>query len=63
VLKSWGEATLSQINEVSIDLSVSYKGLIKKVLPNADIVADRVHVMKLINRRFKSEVQHLEFFQ
>ena len=49
VLKSWGDEILSQIKEVSIDLSGSYRGLIKKVLPNADIVADRFHVMKLVN--------------
>lgn len=48
-LKSWGEEVLSQIKEVSIDMSGSYRGLIKKVLPNADIVADRFHVMKLVN--------------
>jgi transposase len=48
-LKSWGEEVLSQIEEVSIDLSGSYRGLITKVLPNADIVADRFHVMKLVN--------------
>lgn len=49
VLKSWGQEILSQIKEVSIDLSGSYRGLIKKVLPNADIVADRFHIMKLVN--------------
>lgn len=49
VLKSWGEETLSQIKEVSIDLSGSYRGLIKKILTSADIVADRFHVMKLVN--------------
>lgn len=48
MLKSWGDDVLSQIKEVSIDLSGSYRGLIKKVLPNADIVADRFHVMKLV---------------
>jgi transposase len=48
-LKSWGEEVLSQLKEVSIDLSGSYKGLIKKVLTNADIVAYRFPVMKLVN--------------
>jgi transposase len=48
-LKRLGEEVLSQIEEVSIDMSGSYRGLIKKVLPNADIVADRFHVMKLVN--------------
>lgn len=49
VLKSWGDEILSQIKEVSIDLSGNYRGLVKKVLPNADIVADRFHVMQLVN--------------
>jgi transposase len=49
VLKSWGDEVLSQIKEVSIDLSGSDRGLVKKILPNADSVADRFHVMKLVN--------------
>jgi transposase len=49
VLKGWGEPVLSQIREVSIDLCGNYRGLIRKVLPQADIVADRFHVMKLVN--------------
>lgn len=49
VLKSWGDGVLSQIREVSIDLSGNYRGLVKRVLPNADIVADRFHVAKLVN--------------
>jgi transposase len=49
VFKGCGEEVLSQIKEVSIDLSSSYKGLVQKVLPNADIVAHRFYVMKLVN--------------
>ena len=50
VLEEWGEATLHQIVEVSIDLSGNYKSLVNKLLPNADVVADRFHVMKLVNQ-------------
>lgn len=50
VLEGWGEAVLNQIIEVSIDLSSNYKGLVKKLLPNALIVADRFHVMKIVNQ-------------
>lgn len=50
VLEGWGEAVLAQIIEVSIDLSGNYKGLVNKLLPNADVVADRFHVMKLVNQ-------------
>lgn len=49
VLKDWGDNLLSQIKEVSIDLSGNYRGLVRRMLPNADIVADRFHVMKLVN--------------
>lgn len=49
MLKGWGDEVLSQIKEVSIDLSGNYRGLVRRVLPNAAIVADRLHVMKLVN--------------
>ena len=49
VLKSWGDKVLNQIEEVSIDLSGNYRGLVKKCIPNATIVADRFHIMKVIN--------------
>jgi transposase len=50
VLEGWGEAVLKQIVEVSIDLSGNYRGLIHKVLPHATVVADRFHVMKIVNQ-------------
>lgn len=48
-LESFGVEVLAQIEEVSIDLSGNYRGLVKRLLPNAAIVADRFHVMKIIN--------------
>jgi len=48
-LEGWGDKVLRQITEVSIDLSGNYRGLVKKLMPRADIVADRFHVSKLIN--------------
>jgi transposase len=50
VLEGWGEVVLSQIVEVSIDLSGNYKGLVNKLLPEAVVVADRFHVMKIVNQ-------------
>ena len=50
VLEGWGEAVLSQISEVSIDLCGNYKGLVHKLMPQAQVVADRFHVMKLVNQ-------------
>jgi len=48
--RGWGCDVLEQIVEVSIDLSGNYRGLVEKMLPNADIVADRFHVTKLLNQ-------------
>jgi transposase len=48
VLYSWGFEVLDQIIEVSIDMSANYRNLVKKILPDATIVADRFHVMKLV---------------
>jgi len=49
VLLDWGNEVLSKVEEVSIDLSGSYRGLVRRLMPQADIVADRFHVMKLVN--------------
>jgi transposase len=48
-LKSWGTDILSQIEEVSIDMYKPYKSLAMEVLPLAEIVADRFHIMGQIN--------------
>jgi transposase len=48
-LKSWGAEILSQIEEVSIDMYKPYKSLAMEVLPLAEIVADRFHIMGQIN--------------
>ena len=50
VLLQWGAEVLAQIEEVSIDLSGNYRGLVRRLMPDADIVADRFHVMKLVNQ-------------
>lgn len=49
ILESWGEELLNQIEEVSIDLWKPYKTLVKDLMQNAQVVADRFHVMKLVN--------------
>lgn len=48
-LRSLDSEVLEQIEEVSIDLWIPYKSVIQEMLPNAQIVADRFHVMKQIN--------------
>ena len=49
VLVSWGIQVLEQIKEVSIDLWSPYKNLVEELMPNANITADRFHVMKQVN--------------
>jgi len=48
-LKHWGEEVLRQIEEVSIDLWIGYKNVAEKLMPQAQIVGDRFHVMKQVN--------------
>ncbi len=67
VLDSWGTLILSQIQEVSMDMSGNYKGLVTELLPNAVITVDRFHVMKLVNeeldqarRQAKKAVEDIE---
>lgn len=45
---------------VCIDLSQSYRSLIKKHFPNAKIVADRFHVIRLINQQFMATWRELD---
>ena len=49
-LLSLGSAILNQIEEVSIDLWRPYKTVVEELIPNAQIVADRFHVMSQINK-------------
>ena len=48
VLMDWGIDVLSGIEEVSIDLWRPYKSLVEKLMPNAEVVADRFHVMNQV---------------
>lgn len=49
ILVSWGVEILNQIEEVSIDLWSPYKNLVEELMPNANVTADRFHVMKQVN--------------
>lgn len=63
-LVGWGTKILEQIEEVSIDLWVGYKNLVKELMPNAQVVADRFHVMNQINQEIdkqrKTEKRQME---
>jgi transposase len=47
---------LNQIIEVSIDLSGNYRGLVQKMMPDANIIADRFHVMKLVGEELNKTI-------
>ncbi|MEH2048352.1 ISL3 family transposase [Nostoc sp.] len=49
VFVSWDIQVLEQIQEVSIDLWSPYKSLVEELMPNANVTADRFHVMKQVN--------------
>ncbi|MHC5826140.1 MAG: ISL3 family transposase, partial [Nostoc sp.] len=49
VLIGWGVQVLEKIEEVSIDLWSPYKSLVEELMPNANVTADRFHVMKQVN--------------
>ena len=54
-LTAWGSEVLEQIEEVSIDLWKPYKSLVERLMPSAQVVADRFHVMKQINNELDAE--------
>lgn len=54
-LIKWGEEVLENIEEVSIDLWTGYKSVVEELMPNAEVVADRFHVMKKINEELDEE--------
>ncbi|MDY6785670.1 MAG: ISL3 family transposase, partial [Cyanobacteriota bacterium] len=64
VLNSWGVEVLEGIEEVSIDLWKGYKNLVKELMPNAQVVADRFHVMAQVNQELdegrKAEKRQVE---
>ena len=49
-LKSQPQATRENVKEVSVDMWGGFQKVIKEVFPNALIVIDRFHVMKLVNK-------------
>lgn len=59
-LEGWGKEVLEQIIEVSMDLSGNYKGLINKLIPKAEVVADRFHVTKIVHEELKTARNDLQ---
>ncbi len=54
-LIEWGIEVLEQIEEVSMDLWQGYKNLVIELMPNAQVVADRFHVMTQINKELDTQ--------
>jgi transposase len=54
-LIEWGTEILENIEEVSIDLWSGYKNLVTELMPNAQVVADRFHVMTQINKELDTQ--------
>ena len=50
VLVEWGVEVLEGIEEVSIDLWKGSKSLVTEIMPKAQVVADRFHVMVQVNK-------------
>ena len=50
VLKAQPQAMRDNVKEVSVDMWGGFQKVIKEVFPNALIVIDRFHVMKLVNK-------------
>lgn len=50
----------NRVKVVVMDLSSTYRGIIKKYFPNALIVADRFHVVRLINHQFLKTWQRFD---
>ncbi|WP_081649792.1 transposase [Fodinicurvata sediminis] len=42
----------AQVRLVVMDLSETYRALVRRYFPNAQIVADRFHVVRLVNQHF-----------
>ena len=55
VFSQWGVAVLEGIEGVSIDLWKPYHSLVKEMMPNATVVADRFHVTKLLNEELDNQ--------
>jgi transposase len=61
VLKAQPQVIRENVKEVSVDMWGGFQKVIKEVFPNALIVIDRFHVMKLVNQALNQIRLLLEF--
>ncbi|MFW9259646.1 ISL3 family transposase [Nostoc sp. CALU 546] len=57
VLTGCGVEVLERIEELSIDLWQGYKNLVIELMPNAQVVADRFHVMTQISKELDTQIK------
>ena len=50
----------SAVQLVAMDLSATYRSIVQKHFPNARIVADRFHVIRLVNQHFLASWRELD---
>jgi len=56
VMRQWGEKVLSQIEEVSMDMTGNYKSLVRKLCPNAEVTVDRLPVPKIVQSKLNQAI-------
>ena len=54
------KSTREQIEAVAMDMGLAYQKAVREVLPNADIVFDRFHVMQNYSKAIKNQ-RRVEF--
>lgn len=50
------EKVLSQIEEVSMDMTGNYKSLVRKLYPNAEVTVDRFTVEKIVQSKLNQAI-------
>jgi transposase len=58
VLKQQPQEIRENVKEVSVDMWGGFQKVIKEVFPNALIVIDGFHVIKLVNKTLKKSVYY-----
>jgi len=56
VIRKGGEKVLSQIEEVSMDMTGNYKSLVRKLCLNAEVTVDRFPVIKIVQSELNQAI-------
>jgi transposase len=55
VLEFWGSEVLEKTEEVSINLWINYKIIVKKLMLNVQVVADKIYVKVQVNQELDTQ--------